>query len=148
MGMMEARIGDQLIRYDRESTLAIYRSIENGDADVCGCVCCQNFAAQRNSAYPASFRTVLDQLGIDPVKEGEVYAFGPKADGTFDYGGWLYFGGEMVEAGERNVSAFDTEHFEFFFTAHCPAAPAFPGRPLRAVEFTTTLNWVLPNRLE
>src|SRR6266851_1310761 len=112
MGMMEARIGDQLIRYDRESTVAIYRNIKNGDAEVCGCIYCQNFAAQRNSAYPASFRAVLDQLGIDPVKEGHVYAFGPKAAGTFDYGGWLYFVGEMVEAGERNVSAFDAEGFE------------------------------------
>jgi hypothetical protein len=146
MGMMEARIGDQLIRYDRESTVAIYRNIENGDAEVCGCVYCQNFAAQRNSAYPASFRTVLDQLGIDPVKEGEVYASGPTVEGKFAYGGWLYFVGEMVEAGEKNIDASEAQRFEFYFTAHCPASPVFPGRPLLAVEFMTNLNWVLPNR--
>ena len=69
--MSELEIGDQTIRYDREGTAAIYATIQRGDAEECGCPECQNFARQRSSAYPETFLALLEQLGIDPQKEGE-----------------------------------------------------------------------------
>jgi hypothetical protein len=144
MPMTEMRIGDQTIRYDREATAAVYRAIEHGDAEQCGCIFCKNFAVQRNLVYPASFKAILEQLGIDPNKEGEVFEYGPAEDGCHVYGGWFYFLGEMVTAGKRNFNATDSHEFELFFTANCPDAPAFRGGPLLAVEFTTHVKWVLP----
>lgn len=140
MAFTEMQIGDQLIRYDRTRTQRVYSSLEKGDADECGCIYCQNFAAQRDSVYPESFKHLLDQLGIDPAKEGEVYEVGPTDGGKRSYGGWFYFTGEMIATGEKNTQS---EGFEYRFTANCPDAPAFRGEPLLAVEFVTALNWVL-----
>ena len=57
-----------------------------------------NFAAQRSSVYPDEFLSLVDKLGIDPAKEGEVYEVGPSV-----YGGWFYLTGELTEsASERS----------------------------------------------
>jgi hypothetical protein len=141
MTMTEMRIGDQTIRCDRDATAAVYASLEHGFAEECGCILCKNFAAQRNLVYPASFRALLEQLGIDPNKEGEAFEYGPLQDGWHLYGGWFYFVGEMVTAGERNSNPPDSDHFEFFFTtlhptSH-PSSQAFRGGPMLAIEFTT-----------
>jgi hypothetical protein len=143
MPMTEMRIGDQTIRYDRDATGAVYGSLEDGFAEECGCIFCKNFAAQRNLVYPASFRALLEQLGIDPNKEGEAFEYGPVEDGCHLYGGWFYFVGEMVTAGERNYNAPDSHHFDFFFTTAHPNAQAFRGGPMLAIEFTTHVKWVL-----
>jgi hypothetical protein len=71
--MEELRLGDQLVRYDREATVAAYLALPGGGADRCGCVHCRNFAVQRTRVYPQAFRVLLDNLGIDPNKEGEVF---------------------------------------------------------------------------
>ena len=140
--MTEIQIGDQTIRYDRDATAVVYASLEHGFAEKCGCVFCKNFAAQRNLVYPDSFKTLLDQLGIDPNKEAEAVDYGPVGDGSHLYGGWFYFVGEMINAGERNSNAGDK--FEFWFTSIGPAAPAFRAGPRLTLEFTTRLKWVLP----
>jgi hypothetical protein len=72
MPMTEMQIGDQTIGYDRDRTAAIYGSLR-GFAENCGCIFCRNFAAQRNVVYPAPFKTLLEQLGIDANKEGEIF---------------------------------------------------------------------------
>ena len=150
--MTEMRIGDQTIRYDRDATAAIYGTVEQGDAEQCGCIFCKNFAVQRNVAYPPSFRALLEQLGIDPNKEGAAFEYGPVGDGCHLYGGWFYLVGEMVTAGERNLSApdchDDAQHFEFFFTRSHPNAEAFRGGPMLAIEFTAHVKWVLPESPE
>jgi hypothetical protein len=141
MPMIEMRIGDQTVRYDREATAAVYETIEHGGAEMCGCPFCQNFAVQRNLVYPASFKALLELLGIDPNKEGEVFEYGPAANGWCLYGGWFYFVGEMVSWGERNSHAPDSHEFEFFFTSVGPDAPAFRGRPRLTVEFTSHIEF-------
>jgi hypothetical protein len=142
--MTELQFGDQTVRYDREATAAIYATLKHGGAEECGCVFCRNFAAQRSLIYPASFRALLEQLGIDPDKEQEAFEYGPVEDGCHLYGGWFYFVGEMVVADERNSSVPDAHQFEFFFTSVGPDAPEFRGRPRLTLEFTTHLKWVLP----
>jgi hypothetical protein len=142
--MVEIQIGDQSIRYDRNATAAVYETLEHGNAEDCGCIFCKNFAIQRELVYPASFRALLEQLGIDPNKEGEIFECGPVEDGCHLYGGWFYFVGDMVTAGERNYNAPDSPQFEFFFTSVGPDAPAFRGRPRLTIEFTVHVKWVLP----
>jgi hypothetical protein len=92
--MDELRLGDQFIRYDREATVAAYRTVAAGGAERCGCIYCRNFAVQRTTVYPQAFRALLNQLGIDPDKEGEIYdGIGPFEVPTRPTGGWFYFVG-------------------------------------------------------
>jgi len=139
--MTEIQVGDQIIRYDRAATAAAYAALEHGFAEECGCLSCRNFAARRNQVYPASFRALLEQLGVDPAKEAEAFEEGPADDGCQFYGGWFYLVGEMVIGGERNCAAADSHHFDFFFTSAVPRAQAFGDGPMLAVEFTTHIQW-------
>jgi hypothetical protein len=143
--MAELQVGDQTIRWDREATIAAYESVVQGGAEECGCMFCRNFAAQRGLVYPASFLQVLERLGIDPTKEGEVFEYGPVGDGVHLYGGWFYLAGEMVNAGERNCVAPEVDGFDYFFGRSAPAPPAaFRSGPWLALEFTLRVKWVIP----
>jgi len=104
MPMTEARAGDQAVRYDRQATAAAYAGLKYGSAEECGCVFCRNFAVQRDGVYPASFRGLLGQIGIDAGKEFEVFEYGPAGEGRHRCGGRFYFVREMVAWGERNVN--------------------------------------------
>lgn len=141
--MTELRIGDQVIRYDREATAAIYRTIERGGPERCGCLFCRNFIAQRQLVYPPSFTALLNTLGIEGNKEIEVFECGPMSDGCHFYGGWMYFVGEIVSWGEQTVSAPDAHEFAYFFTTVGPRAAAFRDAKL-GIEFTAHVKWILP----
>ena len=141
--MTEMQVGDQTVRYDREATSAIYASLRNGWAEDCGCVGCRNLAAQRDVIYPASFRELLHQLGIDPNREAEAFLNGPLENGLYYYGGWFFFVGEMVTAGELLSHASDSPYFTYFFTraGHCPRE--FRDGPKLAIEFEAHIKWIL-----
>jgi hypothetical protein len=143
MPMTELRIGDQIIRHDRDATAAVYARLQHGYAERCGCACCRNFAAQRNLVYPGSFRALLDQLGIDFNKEGEAFELGPLKDGWHLYNGWFYLLGEVVSAGEYNCGAADAEYFDYFFTRSHRKAAGFECGHVLAIEFSTHVRWVL-----
>src|ERR1700721_2819503 len=96
--MEQIQLGDQVIRFDKDRTRLAYSSMKGGDAERCGCSYCRNFAAQRSTAYPEVFRSLLDQLGIDPEKEGEVYESGPEGSLRM-YGGGLFFPGGFRTSG-------------------------------------------------
>ncbi len=143
--MEQIQLGDQVIRFDRERTRQAYSTVKRGDAERCGCSYCQNFAAQRNTAYPEVFRFLLDQLGIDPEKEGEVYESGPEGSLRI-YGGWLYFAGELVHSGERMTDIGSGFQYWFAEAKNLPKPEADFGPSVLAVEFLTRLPWVIPER--
>jgi hypothetical protein len=138
----ELRLGDQLIRYDREMTLRAYAGITTDGAAECGCSYCRNFIAQRGSIYPPSFLSLLHQLGIDPTKEGEVYECGPSDDGKRFYGGWLFFTGQLIEPGERHLQQDGIEYWVAGGRS-LPAPNGEFGLDLLALNFTTRVPWVL-----
>ncbi len=143
MNLLES--GDQIIRYDQGLTKKAYAAMQGGAADRCGCAYCLKSAAQRATVFPGAFRLLLNQLGIDPEKEGEVYGCGP--DGPqWLYGGWFYFAGELVEAGVRLTDA--GPGFQYFFTdaQRLPSATVDFGNSVLAVEFVTRLPWVIEAR--
>jgi hypothetical protein len=142
--MDEIRSGDQVIRFDRNLTAIAYSAVLGGDAERCGCLYCLNFAAQRSSAYPNEFVSILREIGIDPGKEGEVYELHPEGDRRV-YGGWFYFVGEVANAGERNSAL---TNFEFWFAdaKGLPKPSADFGGRVAAVEFITKLTWVLADQ--
>jgi hypothetical protein len=136
--MTELRIGDQLIRFDREATIAAYSQIAQGGSDKCTCQGCRNFALQRERVYPAEFLEIINTLGIDPAKKGEAVHYGPKGPLQF-YGGWFYFVGELL--GERLVDA--GNNFQFFIGTSFPKPPASFSAPVAVIKFTTNLPWSL-----
>lgn len=138
--MTDLRIGDQLIHFDRDSTLAAYSGISHGDADRCTCQSCRNFALQRGTVYPESFRDLLNSLGIDWTKEGEAVHYGPKGNGHF-YGGWFYFTGELIEKGESCIRS--GEDFKYWIGTSFPRPPEVFCRPVAAIEFYAVLPWIL-----
>jgi hypothetical protein len=141
--MIEMHLGDQTLRYDREATAAIYASMKNGWAEDCGCVGCRNLMAQRDAIYPAAFRELLHQLGIDPNKESEAVADGPLANGLHHYGGWFFFVGELVAAGEGVLPVSDSPYFNCFFTRVGPCPKQFRDGPKLAIEFEAHFKWIL-----
>ena len=54
----------------------------------------------RANAFPAEFLALLDQLGIDSHKDGEVYHNGRLAPGCHDYAGLFHFIGSLPETGD------------------------------------------------
>jgi len=134
--------GDQLIRYDKTRTMRAYAALLHGGCEDCGCSSCLNFAAQRDKAYPEDFRALLASLGIDPSKEGEVYECGPVGD-LYLYGGWFYFSGNVLEAGERLSEADGGFEYYFVDASHLPKPPADFGDDVAAVEFNAKVSWVL-----
>ena len=143
MPLLEMQIGDQVIRYDREATAAIYANMKSGWAEPCGCKGCKNLIAQRDVAYPPSFRALLETLGIDPDKEAETIENGPLENGLHHYEGWFHFVGEVVVAGGNNVHAADSPYFEYFVGTTGAGSPGFRGKEYVAIEFMTHLKWVL-----
>ncbi len=154
--MKELRIGDQLIRFDREGTVVAYSAVTQGWADRCTCSGCRNFALQRDGMYPAEFRDLLSTLGIDAAKEGEAVHYGPSGELQF-YGGWFYFVGKLLQKGESIVSVSRVptpgeprskpssvpDGFQYFIGTAFPRPPAVFGKTVAAVEFSTLLRWVL-----
>jgi hypothetical protein len=154
--MAELRIGDQLACYDRDATVAAYAQLQQGWAERCGCSGCRNFIAARAQAFPDAFKTFLAELGIDANKEGEAIYYGPVESNLHFYGGWFYFVGELIEAGERlttiplpgsppviQLLPGPGEGFQFWFSTSFARPPAIFGSCVRAVEFTTLIPWVL-----
>ena len=99
--MTELRVGDRVILFDQELTRRTYSAIERGGADICTCSYCRNYAAQRMAAYPEAFLGLLEQLGIDPTKEDEVYETYFE-NGLTHYGGWFSYQASYASSG--NIS--------------------------------------------
>jgi hypothetical protein len=139
--MEELRLGDQLVRYDRNATVTAYALLPSGGADRCDCIYCRNFASQRATVYPENFRGLLLRMGIDPLKEGEIYDMvGPFSEKVRPTGGWFYFVGELIEPGQKLRSEGD---FQYWFQPAFPRPPACFGSCVEAIEFTAKIPWVL-----
>jgi hypothetical protein len=140
--MERLQSGDRIILYDREETSKAYSAMKCGDAKRCGCAYCLNFAAQRKTVYPENFRLLLDQLGIDPEKEGEVYECGPEGPLSV-YGGWFYFVGELIHAGDRMTDAATGFQYWFGDAKSLPRPEVDFGENVLAVEFIMKIPWAI-----
>jgi hypothetical protein len=143
MPLVEMLTGDQTIRYDPQMTAAIYAKLRNGLAEDCGCVGCRNLLVQRDQAYPAAFRQLLERLGIDPNKESEVVADGPLENGLHHYCGRFFFVGEMVKAGESLSVVSESPYFGYFFSRIGSCPKEFRETSRLNVAFEAEFEWVL-----
>jgi len=140
--MKRLEFGAFSVDFDDDATRAAYHRLSQGGANVCACDSCENFAAQRETAYPEKFVAVLRSLGIDPSKENEAYECGRDETGLHLYGGWLHFIGAVVRVGDE----IEIEGFRYWFDdpGHAPQPDvAFAGVPVSAIEFMTHLPWII-----
>jgi len=129
---------------DRDRTILAYSRAERGWIDQCGCAPCRNFRVARACTFPAEFLTLLDQLGIDPRKEAEVYHNARLAPGRHDYGGWYHFLGTLDETGDFPVVKLGEGFTVWMCRAAAPRLPTLKGLPAVQVEFhADAVPWLL-----
>ena len=90
--MEELTLNDHIVLFDRESTVAAYRSVEQGGADLCNCSGCRNFRQFRSQAYGPKLQAMLERLGVDSMKEWEAYTCGVEINDRIEYGEGLALG--------------------------------------------------------
>jgi hypothetical protein len=140
----ELQLGQQKLLFDCEATVVLYRdTFTVADGDRCGCTSCKNFASQRGNIYPGAFLQFLKELGINPLREWEVfdYDFDSGNPNKHLYGGWFLFVGELV-AGVGIPPKHATETFTYWFTTSFPAATLPTNMKICAVEFLVQVPWI------
>ena len=129
---------------DREATVRAYAAAERGWVDRCDCVQCRNFRIARSSAFPAAFLALLEQLGIDPAKDAEVYYIGRQAPGRYRYGGWFHFIGTLEETGDFPMVELEPGFSAFLCRAAFPRLPSLKEKPAVQLEFLAdAVPWLL-----
>ena len=129
---------------DRDATIIAYGRAERGGADTCDCANCRNFRVARARVFPNEFLTLLDRLGIDPVKDAEVYHNARLAPGRHDYGGWYHFMGTLDEAGDFPPVALGEGFTAWMCRASAPRLQGLEGAPVVQLEFQAeTVPWLL-----
>ena len=135
---------------DPERTREAYASILDRGAHCCSCLYCKNFVAQRECELPEDIRSLFNLVGIDPLKDAEVWQAGPLEGGYTVYGGWWHFIGEVVTEGEtpirlKPVATGLGRDWEFVFLDKTSdlKLSSLPTAPLVSVQMTVWLPWVL-----
>jgi hypothetical protein len=139
-----ARFGQWAFSTDRDATRLAYGRVERGGVDTCNCADCRNFRVARARAFPAEFLSLLDQLGIDPCKDAEVYRNARLAPGRHDYGGWYHFIGTLDQTGDFPPVDFGDGFSVWMCRASAPRLPSLEGMPVVQVEFhAQAVPWLL-----
>ena len=129
---------------DRDATAAAHAQATAGGASTCSCSGCRNFVAVREGVFPAEFRTLLDALGIDPAKDGEVYHVARTGPGLHLYGGWYHFVGALHTTGDFAEIGFGQGFFCSMCVASAPPIETLVGLPVVQLEFRADgIPWVL-----
>ena len=92
-------LGQWVYRVDPPATRKAYAMSPVRGVDICDCLYCQNFRIARDRVLPEPFLQLLQSLGIDPSKEGEIYEVHRHESGLHIYSGWYHFVGELIEDG-------------------------------------------------
>lgn len=129
---------------DRRATVDAYGRAERGGADSCACVGCRNFSVARASVFPGPFLQLLDKLGIDPLKDAEVYHVARLNPDHHAYGGWYHFVGTLVETGDFPVVDFGNGFTVYMCRASAPRLESLEGFLVVQLEFRTeNVPWLL-----
>lgn len=100
------------ITVDVAATRRLYAALDRPASDGCRCAECREYAAGRNVALPAAFRSLLERMGIAWENESELWAVRGR-DG-------LYVNAQFDFIGEVSVShriAAADGQVQFFFAA-------------------------------
>jgi hypothetical protein len=140
-----ALFGQWKYSVDRDATRLAYRQAERGGADGCDCNGCRNFRLAREHVFPPQFLALLDELGIDPRKDGEVYHCARLAPGLHIYGGWYHFIGSLDETGDFPPVTFGPPDLSVWMCrGTAPRLPSLKDKQAVQLEFgTEAAPWLL-----
>ena len=156
MALDTVRVGNWILQADVQRTKAAHAKLTESGADECSCDGCKNFVAVRAKFLEGPLGSLLDQLGISPPWEVEVYEIHRVSPGVHMYGGWFHFVGS-IEPGSPVARAVEsptlTEIKEFesispklsvwFDSNAVLVREPFEGLPLVQLEFSAELPWVI-----
>lgn len=139
-----AKFGEWQYTCDRAATVDAYRRATAGGSRTCDCAGCRNFVAAGMQVFPAAFLEFLESLGIDPVKDGEVYHMARDSPGRHIYGGYYHFVGVLQVSGDFAAVKFGDGFSSHLCAATAPRIGTLEGHPVVQLEFNTDrVPWVL-----
>ncbi|MDB6011513.1 MAG: hypothetical protein JWL65_3763 [Gammaproteobacteria bacterium] len=139
-----ATFGSWQYTCDRQATADAYSRASCGSSSRCACDGCRNFVAARGEVFPKEFLSLLDVLGVDPTKDGEVYRNGQLSPGKHHYGGWFHFVGTLDVTGDFPSMRFGDDFSAWLCHDSAPSLAELDGLPLVQLEFAgSAVPWVL-----
>jgi hypothetical protein len=120
---------------DRDATINAYRQTTRGGVDTCDCATCRNFRLAREHIFTEAFLRLLDELGIDPLKDGEVYYNARLSFGLHDYAGWYHFIGALNETGDFPAVQLGDGFTAWMCLASAPRLASLENAPTVQLEF-------------
>jgi hypothetical protein len=104
----------------------------------------QEFQISASAGVPAEFLALLDRLGIDPLKDGEVSHIARLAPGRHIYGGWYHFVGTLEETGDFPPVDLGVGFAVWMCHASAPRLRSLQGIPVVQLEFhNKSVPWLL-----
>ena len=149
------QIGRWVVRPDVGRTREAHSKLAWSGAAECSSTSCQNFDAVRTQLVAGPLGRVLDQLGISPPWEVEVYEMGRSSSGLHHYGGWFHFVGTIesgadawrpVGDGRARAADFEPLSDKVSIGLHTDVAlvrEPFVGLPLVQLDIDVELPWVI-----
>ncbi len=124
-----------MVEVDRDATAAVHASQSAGGPEQCACWHCRNWIARRSAVLPSAVRTILDDLGVPPDRETEVW----EVTGVISshiYGGWYTFVGRLVTRPPAEAAEFVAGGWKLSFSARGSyPLPAFAEREVAELHF-------------
>jgi hypothetical protein len=130
-------VGDYIVEYDRDATIAAYSRIAVPGPEECGCCYCRNWVAGRDRIVPAAVRDLLDAVGVPLNGEIEVWEV-PGETQAHGYGGWYILVGAIVSAPLDSEQYFSLGDWRLSFKANRSYdVAAFGGSVVCELHFFT-----------
>ena len=148
---MLTSVGRWTIEHEPDATAKHFA--EQAIGSDCDCIYCKNFASALDHAFPASFRALANELGIDVSKYAELCHWDRESSGLYFTGGWFHLVGDIKEGRDawKNSSGSSIADFEewqdnirlgFSKRLSLLPHPCDPNAFLQ-LEFETRVPWVL-----
>ncbi len=129
---------------DLAKTCAAYAQVKHGNLEKCDCNGCRNFVRARETAFPDKFLRLLETLGIDPQKDGEIFHCAQLSPGRHSYSGWFHFVGTLEKTGDFAPIELGEGFIAWLCHSSAPALSSLKGLPLVQVEFNAeNVPWLL-----
>jgi hypothetical protein len=94
--------------------------------------------------FPKAFLEFLASVGVDPLKDAEIYHNARLSPGHHDYGGWFHFVGRLKVDDDFGAVDFGAGFTAWLCKASAPGLNTFKGLPVVQLEFhSEAVPWVL-----
>ena len=142
-----------IFQVDSNLTRQTHANAETGSSEGCPCGQCKNYRNQKETVFPDEILHLFSNLGIDHLKECEVYEIERLDNGLHRYGGWFHFAGRIKAGNDCKKQIAENswlvdlsqinDSFKIGFTSGNDLSFFDRETPLVQVEFETNVRWVI-----